>query len=550
MRGRSQRGSTEIARPRSMPAEQLATSSQDHWFDRLTKGLAQGGVSRRQMLGGSVAAVLGLLHPGRVLAKDPAPLQPTAPGKILPHAPPGPSPPRQTPQTGTCTISSQGRNQVVSIAAQTTVGTQVVALTRQTTIGASGTSTIRESITVGGESVFALNMQASPGRPAEGTFQYGPAVSGAKQIVFSSTDRKTMNATVNGRAVAPFTIGTVTDTPRFQDGRPAPHITVAPSIQKAVALVLQQAKAAATKCQVKNSRPLSPQITPANTGQSDDTNNTTACIGCFAGCVAAGVGGGVACCIATLGFGCGACVAGVAAAEVTCDELCHSGPCCPVHCGNVACCFANDTCLDPSRGVCCAEGLSPCHNSQCCQASDTCLPSGCCPKGQAICNSSLCCQPGQACSTENVCCQQLQSGVVPVSCRGTCCPAGEVCKDGVACCPPNDPVCNGVCCRGGGCDANGNCCAPPSKFCGGSNICCGPFNHCCGDSCCDFNQTCVNGTCTTATCPAGQVACPDTPGMCCPPNTLCCPATKTCCPQPNTMCCQEKGCIPAAECIQ
>jgi hypothetical protein len=98
---------------------------------------------------------------------------------------------------------------------------------------------------VGGESVLELNMQASRSGPFEGTLQYGAAVSGAKQIVFSSTDRKSMNAKVDGRAVAPFTIGTVTDTPRFQDGRAAPHITAAPSILAAVALVLQQANVAA-----------------------------------------------------------------------------------------------------------------------------------------------------------------------------------------------------------------------------------------------------------------------------------------------------------------
>jgi hypothetical protein len=135
MRGHSQKGSAEVARSGNMPAERLATPGKDHWFDRLTKGLAQGGVSRRQMLGGSVAAGLGLLHPGRVLAKDLAPLQPTAPTKILPHAPPRPSPPSPTPQAGTCTISSEGRNQVVSVAAQTTMGTKVVAYTRQTTMG-------------------------------------------------------------------------------------------------------------------------------------------------------------------------------------------------------------------------------------------------------------------------------------------------------------------------------------------------------------------------------------------------------------------------------
>jgi hypothetical protein len=185
----------------------------------------------------------------------PAPIQPT--GRPPLNSPPRPSPPRPTLQSGTCTNSSVGRNQVVSIAAQTTVGTTAVAYTREITMGASGNSSVRESITVGGASVLDLTMQAGRGGPVDGTLQYGAAVSGATQIVFSSTDRKTMNAKVDGRTVAPFRIGTVTDTPVFQDGRPAPHITAAPGIQAAVKLVLQQANVAAEKCQAKGLPPLS-----------------------------------------------------------------------------------------------------------------------------------------------------------------------------------------------------------------------------------------------------------------------------------------------------
>ena len=50
MRWHSQRGSTEVARPGSMPTAQLATSGHDHWFDGFTKRLATAPSTRRQFL--------------------------------------------------------------------------------------------------------------------------------------------------------------------------------------------------------------------------------------------------------------------------------------------------------------------------------------------------------------------------------------------------------------------------------------------------------------------------------------------------------------------
>jgi len=544
---------TQVPRPHSPIGGRPVSPDQDHWFDRLTRGLAQGGVSRRRLLIGSMAAGwasgLGMMRPSLALGQ-PAPTQPPQPPQPIPPVHPVPPIP-QAGEIATCTIATEAQNQVLSVVAQRSLGTKLVAYTSQTTIAQSGTITIHQVIAYEGATVFELNLQRQAGGAAEVSVEYGTVVSGARQLVFSSSDGKTLNGELDGRAIVPFPIGASAGALRFLDGQPAPNVTATPAIRQAVAIILQQAKTATANCQRTVTRVRSPENAPANTGQSDDTFDTPQCAGCLGGCAATAAGIGAGCCVATLGIGCGICVGGAAIGVAACIATCHFTVCCPVHCGSQACCFAADSCLDPTRGVCCQAGTLPCHNRECCQASDSCLPNGtCCPSGQAVCDNNICCQPGQACSTEGICCQQLQPGAPPISCRGVCCAAGDVCLDGVACCPPNQPVCNGVCCLGGRCDANGNCCGPPSKFCGGSNICCPPFNLCCGDECCNFNQSCTNGTCTNTVCPSGQVPCEFTPGMCCPPGLMCCPATNTCCDTTTTICCQEKGCIAPGACFQ
>jgi hypothetical protein len=251
-------------------------------------------------------------------------------------------------------------------------------------------------------------------------------------------------------------------------------------------------------------------------------------------------------------------------AQIIAIKVCHvnGAPCCPVPCGETACCFGGDACLDPTRGVCCDAGTNACHGRQCCQPTDTCLPNGtCCPQDRGICNN-ICCPPGQACSTENTCCTQFTPGLPPVSCRGICCAGGEVCKDGVTCCAPDDPVCKGVCCEHGACDDEGNCCSAPNFLAGGT--CCSPFDHPCGNTCCAPDSQCINNSCCAddqicggICCPAGQScqdpasrrcgACPPGLETCLSQNATGVQKTPVCC-APGVNCCNDVCCLPGKQC--
>jgi hypothetical protein len=577
---------TQVDTPRTSVRawpQSSSTVSLPHWFDELCKQLvADGKVSRRNLLrgilAGWVATGSGVLGVARALGQ--------------PLAPPTPRPP---PPPGPCTIAVQGGQQVIRFSTQTTFAGKPLVFT-QTTSKALGvrtsTTATRKIISLGGTNIIEFHVQRTAGgaliRPAT-TFlvNYGQGFTGVKQGSFT-IDGKVLHGEFDGRAIVPFTLGSDPTTLKFADGKAPPNATVDPAIQAAINAILAKAKQDAVLCNPTRTSlaaieaPTEPD--PPDTGRSDDTNSTPGCISRVAGCVAGGttcdVGVAVGC-AGTLFFYAVCLAAGLVTCETAqaiCIVTAHDtgAPCCPVGCGDTACCFGGDTCLDPNRGVCCASGSSPCNGRQCCQPTDRCLPDGtCCPQSQAICANNVCCQPGQACSTENICCEQFQPNVPPVSCRGTCCAADEVCKDGVACCPPNDPVCNGTCCRGGACDNTGNCCPPPSHVCGG--ICCAPFNACCGTTCCDVdsvcltegrtgqplgccprNQTCGLGGENPVCCPAGQMCTDQQASICapCPAGQVAClsinvngPPTSICCPQ-GVSCCNGKCCNPQEICCR
>lgn len=166
----------------------------------------------------------------------------------------------------------------------------------------------------------------------------------------------------------------------------------------------------------------------------------------------------VACCVATLGFGCGACVAG-GGAIITTYGILNAPVCCPTRCSKLpvwpgACCSDHESCLNRENGLCCFEGLTACNGKHCCKPGvDQCLPDGrCCPKAQVCgdscdCPSSkgkclnqgifaVCCPWHQVCG--NTCCGRSVDGLVCVDeGRGLCCKTGDV-ACGSVCCPPGD----------------------------------------------------------------------------------------------------------------
>lgn len=530
----------------------------DHWFDDLARRLAIPTVSRRDALR------IGLATTGWSLFGSTAAFAKAASGQT--EAAPSPT---SLTHARPCNVAVRGQQLVLTFFSKATLATKPIAFAKIVTkdLGLRGCTTDRTSISFAGASVMEIDSRRDEAGLTPPitvvSIRFGKAITGMKEVLLT-TDGKVLHGEFDGRAILPFAIGADPATMKFQDGKPAPKVSIQPGTQLALQTIFAKAEQDALHCRSsEQTRPVSglpvaPDADPPDTGRSDDTYGTTSCRNCLGACVALGIAAGIGaavCCAATFGLACAACVAAAAAATAFCIHQCQtSTDCCPVPCGEVACCFGGDSCLDPNRGVCCGPGLVPCHSRECCGESDDCLPNGtCCPQGQAVCNQgTVCCQPGQACSTEGICCTQFQPNVLPVSCNGVCCAADEVCKDGVACCPALDPICNTslgpMCCRGGACDSNGNCCGPPSHVCGG--VCCPPFNKCCGNTCCDINAQCIDGACCPQSqacgnicCPAGQPCQNPSTGTCgtCPRNTVLCPQAALCCP-PNTICCFSQCC--------
>ena len=248
-------------------------------------------------------------------------------------------------------------------------------------------------------------------------------------------------------------------------------------------------------------------------GQIENTGSQSQCADCIAEAFAACAACGVACALTPFGLGCG-CIAG----EPLIFTQCHNPGnglgqgCCPVGCGDYQtflgitisyqCCQSGQSCLDPGRGLCCAEGTQPCNGKLCCPSNAPCRDTGiCCPTNQDICGETccpsgetclnggigggLCCSPAKACGYSK-CCGTLET--CADASTGMCCLAGQVNMDGI-CCYPNMTNCNGKCC-GGTCTATG-CVYESNAQC----IAIGGLSVCSPSGTCAAPDECKGGCC-------------------------------------------------------
>jgi hypothetical protein len=548
----------------------------EHWFDQLTKQLASDGLSRRRLLkwalAGAGAAVIGWGRAPRTVSLA------------------------QPPQPGQCTVRREGQFIVVELSAEAEVAGKHVTL-RQTTrkAPAKGPLTVRKIITFGGKALLEIEESSREG-VTRLDINYGPDFHGVKHGVFRSTDGKVIRGEIDGRQLKPFRVGDDPKSAKFAEGVTPPGATVSPDVEEAIRTVFEKAKdVVAAGCKLQNvgstgerrftevdhrSLPRSYWLASASAlpavssdlgrdrvwylAQGDSGHGSTpatsgACVACETGCVTAGIGcalGVAGGCAGTLFFY-GVCVAigeaSCAIAEATCVGLCHvtGAPCCPVGCGDVACCEGQETCLDLKIGLCCSKGLSACSGKHCCKPTDTCINATgfCCPQGQLICNN-VCCKTGEVCNQGIVCCPPAQQ-----VCGGVCCQQGEVCVNNNKKCCPEGLACGKVCCDQLSRCADPNkslCCSFTSEACG--SVCCKPGETClngkccskpCGSVCCASGQVCKDGKCISMVCPSKQVTClsedgPDKQGaaICCPPNVACC--LGKCC-KPGELCCSGPG---------
>ena len=398
----------------------------------------------------------------------------------------------------------------------------------QTTDIDVGASSTNEHVVLAVDGALYMDIRLHTSGPAsEAHVQFGRFFHGMSVADFRSTDGVLFDGTLDGHELATFKRG---ESPRRRDGG-AIDVTLDEGAKAAVAGLSSNASAGAG-CTSAAAAPDSHALVGggySNPGQFSDTRGSVECLLLEASCGVAFVGCSAAvfvgCAGVILPFAYVACVVvglfTCAAIDLGCLIGANSGaPCCPIACGS-RCCFASESCLDNSKGLCCGTGTTFCHSTtgsgdeNCCKGTDTCLPDGtCCATGQAVCDGT-CCAPGSLCET------------VPATGQKACTPCPSFRQCGTTCCGSTERCVNpntGSCCSAQPFVPTclGNCCNAPTDKCTGSlsDTCCADAQAC-GDKCCPVTQGCDGQNCLQ--CTGSQPLChpPTGPNRCCDIGSLC-----------------------------
>jgi hypothetical protein len=556
----------------------------DHWFDDFTKELAQGSWSRRALLASALKA--GVAAAGAALLGRSGSLVRISLANGDPQS-----------DERLCSARQEGRVRILTLSAKTVHnGKEVIYEQTNRKEFPRGPATISKIIRLGGNPLLQIETALAAG-VTNVNINCGSDIKGIRRATYTSTDGILISGAIDGRRIQPFRVGDKPGSIKFADNGPPLQVQVDTDIREALRLILEEAKKSSESCaststsvrQAHHSLTAPPAVAQGEDGHGSNPQTSGLCIACEAACTtvatACGITAGIAC-AASFGLACGA-LAACGVAEVACMEACHAtgAPCCPVSCGDVACCDRAETCLNANIGICCSKGLVGCASKHCCKPSDTCINATgfCCPKENVVCNHA-CCKTGEVCKDGVTCCPPGN-----VVCKGVCCKNGEECKAGI-CCQPAHVVCKGVCCKKNEVCVNEKCC-DENLACG--KVCCAENNRCvdkqkgicclfavadcngiccklgekcingkccpnpCGDKCCGATEGCSDGNCVSLNCPSGQATCiskdaPDKFGaaLCCPKNTSCC--LGKCC-KPGEACCvgagHPFGCHPVGACI-
>ncbi len=360
------------------------------------------------------------------------------------QCPPPAPPPASGPQ---CKASSDGNNTVYTVAS----GTDTLVTTAPPKTGTPASTVI----TVRGQTYLTIQVTVDKKtQQRTATVQFGPAFSGMREMVVTSTDGETFTGTLDGKQLKPFTRSSPPET--FFDGSPLPAVTVDQAAADEFKAFSNKAKDAADSCKPTAALP-GPLIADAINGHTYQRGSEASCVACGSACTGTAAGCEVAFlagCSATGNYisatvcivlGTIACVV----TDVLCTAACESaipGPCCPVACG-VACCGTSDVCLNGMQGLCCpSDHPQPSGGRACCLATDVRNDAfgTCCPQNTTPCGTS-CCAAGTVCDANT----------------GQCCPLGQSCTPcgtlGQACCPGH------VCTAGTGCSLGNNTCVDCSS---------------------------------------------------------------------------------------
>ena len=425
------------------------------------------------------------------------------------------------PPTVTCDQKSQNGVSTLTSSASTSVGASQFSATytRSLAISPTGTPSGMESHFVlqrnvpGGATSPPPALQADTQISLSGSVQvmmrFGDGFSGIKEIVFTSSDNKTLQGTIDGKEITPYSLKSDPKSIKFADGSALTQTTVDSDVLSALPLLSQAMK---NKCGAGAPAAEAPSPAPPPGQPAHPINPTRACIICTAtfaltydACVWGAAQASTSCglfypvCLAAATLVC------LGAEGVELGTLCHlppfaqifgqtpGPPCCPVYCGGNSCCNTGESCA--SAGLCCSAGTTVC-GSNCCNSGETCVGGATCCSNGSVCGSN-CCGAGQSCTS------------------GVCCPTGNAVCNGVCCgdpndiCDPNTHACTLAC--PGGCQPGQLCCTAGGT---GAPVCTsqlGPRNGhpWCGESApnqiycnnCPQGQTCTSicsgGLCST-----------------------------------------------------
>jgi len=455
-----------------------------------------------------------------------------------------------------------------------------------------GSFILRTVVAVDGDVLMSVDVAGDPER-YEISVDYGQVIPGLSTATALVEDGL-LTGSIDGRELEPVAIDEASvDTARFEDGLDAPADDLDPDIRAAMPSLTEAAADAA--CEIEGSEvgsggaasqsvasrdirssSASDEALRAKGDTGHDSNPTASagCAACWGGCSGAAAG-----CIAGVSVACAAttvfyaiceaaAVAGCLGAYVGCVAGCNAdgGPCCPVSCGNVACCEDGETCLNSQTGLCCSPGTSVCVGEECCATSEICIDSG--PNAGTCCEpenrcGNACCGPADTClQAVSLCCAPSQTPCINKCCdtegciengpnAGTCCEPERICGDTCCtaelysgciealslCCPFASPPCGTICCNLGEQCLPGNNCCPDERVCAGG-VCCAEGSGCNLDT-----NTCVE-------CPAPNMRYCQEAGTCCPNTQVCTPVANVCCPVDRPAYCGfPLMCRRAEECI-
>src|SRR6266508_4492977 len=229
----------------------------DHWFDRLTKRLAQGTVSRREMLGSTIkASLVAIAAP--LLSRSEAFAQMVS-AEI-----------EGQPRADFCEGHREGRTLILNLSASSTfAGKQLTYNQTTRKISRKGNTEINKTIKLGGSTLLQVEADKRA-NSTRVTVRYGEGFQGIRQATFSSTDGKVLQGEVDGHRLSPFRIGSDPSSMKFADGSPSPTVKISTQTADALKSIQERAKQVAASCSARRAVLPPPSVRLASSGEPAD----------------------------------------------------------------------------------------------------------------------------------------------------------------------------------------------------------------------------------------------------------------------------------------